>query len=261
MPTKFVLEAYKKYVETRGIPYNLDKHKLGQVIKKLYNSPDVQKRVVMGTSYYCYIDIKLYSEDGRCALPTVQFIPPHVTCLEVENEVHGYEILTMYSKDGDTQAYGFHISEETGIYHVYFGKDRIQYIEEFGFYYKSKHDVCFFREIQTISEVIKLYFGLKVDSVDVKDNSIVPKLHHWNILQLDGSVVQFDSYHSHKCSILLPLTCDETTQNCRTCRHDLRLLFQHLLKINNKCNISFMYYVKYYNNFGLMYNGKLLFEC
>ena len=130
----------------------LDKHKLGQVIKKPYNSPDVQKRVVMGTSYYCYIDIKLYSEAERCALPVVQYIPPHVTCLEVENEVHGYEILTMYSKDGLTQAFGFHISEETGIYHVYFSKERIKYIEEFGFYYKSKHDICFFRGIQTIIE-------------------------------------------------------------------------------------------------------------
>ena len=89
-------------METQHIPYNLDKHKLGQVIKKLYRSPDVRKRTVQGQSLYCYIDMKLYSENERCALPAVQYIPPHITCLDVENEIHGYEILTMFTKDHKT---------------------------------------------------------------------------------------------------------------------------------------------------------------
>ena len=76
--------------------------------------------MIGGVRHYCYIDMHLYTDADRASAGVVSRIPPHIKTSR-EQEVQGYEIITKCIRDGANQYFKFHISDETGIYHIYFG--------------------------------------------------------------------------------------------------------------------------------------------
>ena len=175
---------------------------------------------MIGVRHYCHIDMQLYTDADRASAGVVR-IPPHIKTSR-EQEVQGYKIITKYIRDGANQSFRFHISDETGIYHIYFSDKRIEYVEEFGFLYKSVNDPFFVRGIQLIASEMKQCLGLKVSSEDMKDTSTVPRTLTWETIEYNRPSRKFTSYHSHRCKILITMTSDKITQTCKTCRKDLK---------------------------------------
>ena len=94
-------------------------------------------------------------------------------------------------------------------------------LEQFGIYMTVTWDNILLIGLERITYHLRLCEGLQ-DEIDDGIRSKVPVKHYWKELLANGSVHEWEAWHSHRCQYILPLTGELKKKTCRQCIHNLR---------------------------------------
>ena len=185
---------------------------MGVIIHCIYSPVLLRPQVVNDQSVNCYINLSMRTKmEWKVADPRMH-IPQHFIWQPNEHGIRGFNIPTLWQRDGKVTAFGFYISTEIGIFHMYFAEERIKCMHNFGLDKNSRYDQVFVSAIGKSAEKLRPFFGYDIHYTNVGSQHIVLVKHSWCNPVTSSGVRSFTSYHSYKCKLLMPITAKLPTK-------------------------------------------------
>ena len=148
-------------------------------------------------------------------------IPQHFIQQPNEHEIRGFNIPTLWQRDGKVAAFRFYISTKTGIFHMHFAEERIKCMNNFGLDKNSRYNQVFVNAIGKLAEKLRPCLGYNICYTNVGSQSIIPVKHSCYNPVTSSGVRSFTAYHSYKCKLLMSITAKPTNEICRQCQHNV----------------------------------------
>lgn len=206
---------YCQYATDNGFQ-EAPREKVGQVIGKLFDNPEIKQITVDGVTEYHYMGLSYRPSSLGVKDVGELVIPETVTAHLLPNEFI-LEIGTQYIVDDVPLKVTVALNAETAEYDMLANGNKLDHVK-LGFTAKAMLSQNWVYGMIVAAQHFDFCMGM---DIMVRPDSTVHVSHTWkDMYQL--FTPEKTRWHSKNCLVALPFTKNKKTETCRKCSHDLK---------------------------------------